>query len=101
MALRALYSSNSSQRDFSEVAAVWAASASGTPRLIKSRQSLGQAFEVGPFAGERAGPLGRRAMTWDDLFRWNPGKLVNGRKPAANTAINDREVLYEQQVAGE
>jgi len=39
VALRALYSANSSQRDFSEAPAVAAAAASGVPAAIRARQS--------------------------------------------------------------
>src|SRR5450755_356966 len=82
----------------------------GLPRRLGERRPLGD--ELAHFAGEvlevatlvldSASPIADdRAMTGNDAFRGDlPEHLEVGEK-AANTAIEDRDMPDEQQIAGE
>src|SRR5262245_50768182 len=60
---------------------------------------LGQALKIAPLGRERIRPRGDRAMAGDHALRRQARQRVEHAQPAAQAAVEDRDVVEEHEVA--
>src|SRR5215470_3010582 len=61
---------------------------------------LGQTFKIAAFVFQREGPCGCRSVARDDVLCRNLSKRPERRQPTPQTAVNDRDVLQKDEIAG-